>query len=330
MSPSSTASPTPVDDAAARPLRIFIGTDPSQVVAHQVLAHSIRKHATIPVEITPMIDLPVPVPVPTDPAHRARVEFTFTRFLIPELCRFEGRAVYLDADMLVFGDVAELAAVPFDGAKVLCSYQRVLPDLWKDKAGFKGGRNTAVMLLDCARLDWDAAKIVAGLDEDRYTYEQLVYELCIVGDDGVADTIPPEWNHLEHRDPSTRLLHYTVVRTQPWKVEKNPLGHLWLEAFAEALEAGAVDPDDVEAGIAAGHLLPDLGSFLHLAPGRRVSELDAAAPRQLALAQMRIAGLERMLEQMRTSRTWKVARSMADATDAGRRLTRRVRSTFGR
>ena len=317
-----------MDDAAVRPLRVFIGTDPSQKVAHQVLAHSIRKHATIPVEITPMIDLPLPVPA--DPVNRARVEFTFTRFLIPELCRFEGRALYLDADMLVFGDVAELASVPFDGAKVLCSYQRVLPELWKDKAGFEGGRNIAVMLLDCSRLDWDAAKIVAGLDEGRYTYEELVYDFCIVDDDGVADTIPPEWNHLEHHDPSTRLLHYTVVRTQPWKVEKNPLGHLWLAAFAEALEAGAVDPDDVEAGIAAGHLMPDLASFLHLAPGRRVPELDAAAPCELALARMRIAGLERTLEQMRTSRTWKMARSMAVATDAGRRLTRRVRSTFVR
>ncbi|MEA2825955.1 MAG: hypothetical protein QOG43_394 [Actinomycetota bacterium] len=315
-------------DKAVRPLRIFIGTDPSQVVAHQVLAHSIRKHATIPVEITPMIDLPVPVPA--DPAHRARVAFTFTRFLIPELCRFEGRALYVDADMVVFGDVAELAAVPFDGAKVLCSYQRVLPELWKNKGGFDGGRNVAVMLLDCSRLDWDAAKIVAGLDEGRYTYEELVYDLCIAGQDGVADTIPPEWNHLEHHDPSTRLLHYTVVRTQPWKVEKNPLGHLWLAAFAEGLEAGAVSPDDVEAGIAAGHLMPALGSFLHLAPGRRVPEDDAAAPRELALARMRIAGLERALEQTRTSRTWKVARSLAGAADAGRRLTRRARSRFAR
>ena len=89
--------------------------------------------------------------------------------------------MYLDADMLVFGDVAELASIPFDGAKVLCSYQRVLPELWKDKPGFEAGRNMAVMLLDCSRLDWDAAKIVAGLDEGRYTYEELVYELCIVG-----------------------------------------------------------------------------------------------------------------------------------------------------
>ncbi|MEA2972491.1 MAG: hypothetical protein QOG82_949 [Actinomycetota bacterium] len=314
--------------AGPAPLRIFIGTDASQVVAHQVLAHSIRRHASIPVEITPMLDLPLPVPV--NPTHRARVEFTFTRFLIPELCRFEGRALYLDADMLVFGDVAELAAVPFDGAKVLCSYQRVIPELWKDKPGYKAGRNVAVMLLDCSRLDWDAAKIVAGLDEGHYTYEELVYDFCIVGDDGVADTIPPEWNHLEHRDPNTRLLHYTVVRTQPWKVEKNPLGHLWVAAFAEALEAGAVAPDDVEAGIAAGHLMPALGSFLHLAPDRRVPANDASAPRELALARMRIAGLERSLEQMRSSRAWRVGSTLAAAADAGRRLTRRARSAVGR
>jgi hypothetical protein len=38
------------------PLRIFIGTDESQVVAHQVLAYSIRKHASVPVEIRPIFD----------------------------------------------------------------------------------------------------------------------------------------------------------------------------------------------------------------------------------------------------------------------------------
>ncbi len=313
---------------ADQPLRIFVGSEPSQVVAHRVLEFTIRRHASIPVEVTPMIDLPLPEP--SDPANRARVGFTFSRFLIPELCGFQGRAVYIDADMLVFGDVAELAALPMDGAKVLCTYQRELPEAWREKAGFRPGRNVAVLVLDCGALDWDATKIVAGLDEGRYTYEELVYDLRLVEAEAVHDTIPPEWNHLERFDPTTRLLHYTVVRTQPWKVDKNPLGHLWMTAFAEAMEAGAVPPAEVEDGIAKGWLKPSLASLLHLAPDRREPDTDAVAPRELALARLEIARLEQAVHQMRGSSTWRVASFLAGVADAGRRIGRRARAALGR
>ena len=56
------------------PLRIFVGTDESQVVAHRVLEYSIRKSASIPVEVTPMLDWPHRLPTgtrPTSPAPRS-------------------------------------------------------------------------------------------------------------------------------------------------------------------------------------------------------------------------------------------------------------------
>ena len=313
---------------AAQPLRIFVGSDNGQRVAHQVLAHSIRRHASIPVEITPMIDLPIPKPV--DPANWPRAEFSFTRFMVPELCAYQGRAVYLDADMLVFGDVAELASIPFGEASVLCTLQPELPPAWKDKPHFHAGRHTAVLVLDCSRLKWDATEIVGGLDEGRYTYAELVYQLKLVEPGGVADTVPVAWNHLERFDETTRLLHYTVVKTQPWKADKNPHGHLWMAAFAEAMEAGSVNPEDVEEGVAAGYLKPSLASFLHLAPGRRSAERDSAAPRELVLAQLEIARLRGSIEQMRDSRAWKVGTALAGTIGTGRRLRQRARSAFSR
>lgn len=307
------------------PLRIFIGTEPSQVVAHQVLAHSIATHASIPVEITPMLDMELPVP--DRPENRARVGFSFTRFLIPGLCGYKGRAVYLDADMLVFGDVAELASVDLDGNHVLCTLQGEPPAAWKDKPSFRPGRHTAVLVLDCSALPWHADEVVAGLDEGRYSYEELVHDLCIVAPECVADSIPREWNHLERYEAGhTRLLHYTVVRTQPWKNDKNPLAHLWTAAFAEALEAGAVDPDTVESGIAAGHLKPSLADFLHLAPGRRDPEHDLHAARDLALARQETARLQRQLDSLRQSRQWKIGDSAVKSLGAMKRLAERARS----
>ena len=294
--------------APTAPLRVFIGTEDSQVVAHQVLEHSIRTHASVPVEITPMLNLPMPVPA--EPANRARVGFSFTRFKIPELCGYEGRAVYIDADMLVFGDVAELAAIPFDGNKLLCTYQTELPSLWAEKHTFRPGRNVAVMLLDCSRLDWKADEIVGGLDEGRYTYEQLIYDQCLVAPDEIADTIPVEWNHLERYEHGrTRLLHYTVVRTQPWKNNRNPLGHLWMTAYAKAVQVGAVSPEDVERSVAAGYVKPALAQLLELAPDRPRPAAEEAH-RDLALAKVKIADLERRIEALLGSSSWKVGNAL--------------------
>ena len=82
--------------------------------------------------------------------------------------------------MQVFGDLAELWEIPFDGAKVMCTRQDEPPEQWKDSSWFHPGRQLSVMMLDCERLDWDIDEIVGGLDEGRYDYEQLMFELCIV------------------------------------------------------------------------------------------------------------------------------------------------------
>ena len=45
----------------------------------------------------------------------------------------------------------------------------------------------------------------------------------------------------------TKLLHYTVVPTQPWKTDENPNGKIWEDAFVRACAAGYVDADSSTA-----------------------------------------------------------------------------------
>src|SRR5437879_2363173 len=89
---------------SARPgaLRIFIGYDPRQPIAYNVLQHSIIRHASRPVAITPLILAQLPI------KRRGLTEFTYSRFLVPWLCHYQGQAVFLDSDMIVKGDIAEL------------------------------------------------------------------------------------------------------------------------------------------------------------------------------------------------------------------------------
>lgn len=83
-------------------MRIFIGVDPRQPVAWVVLANSIARHSSVPVEITPLVLKQLPI------NRRGLTEFTFSRFLVPWLCNYQGFGLFLDADMVVTGDIADL------------------------------------------------------------------------------------------------------------------------------------------------------------------------------------------------------------------------------
>ena len=84
------------------PIRIFVGATEAQMLAVKVLEHSIRRRASLSVDVQPIHRLAPPAPAPRDPALRSRTPFSFQRFAVPGLMKRTGRALYLDSDMLVF------------------------------------------------------------------------------------------------------------------------------------------------------------------------------------------------------------------------------------
>jgi hypothetical protein len=236
---------------------IFVGADRSQLFAVAVLEHSIRRHTLADVRVRPLIDLDLPEP--QDLRQGSRTNFSFARFAIPELMSFKGKALYLDADMLVFRDIRSLWSLPFDGTTVLV--QEEVPEHAsmprKKGAPAKRVRQCSVMLIDCERARWDVKQIVAGLD-GQYTYEQLMYELCILPDEVVGCRVPFAWNSLEHYDFDTRLIHYTDMNTQPWVSPDNRFGNLWLGEVRLMLETGALASRDLWREVELGYLRPSL------------------------------------------------------------------------
>jgi lipopolysaccharide biosynthesis glycosyltransferase len=257
----------------ADPIRVFVGVDRSQVLAVDVLEHSIRRHTSARVEVHPMLD--VPARDAKDPRQGKRTGFSFARFLIPALCQRRGKAIYLDADMLVFSDLRRVWDLPFEGAKIVIQHD-LTPEQADTAAKREGApaqrrRQWAVMLLDCSRLDWDVDAIIDGLDVGTYTYDQLMSDFCILGPDDVRQAIPFEWNSLEHWDESTCLLHYTDVRTQPWTSTMNPWDHKWFDEVRLMIETGALTWAAIEREIAAGYFRPSLLRdlrFSHRVPRR--------------------------------------------------------------
>lgn len=239
-------------------IRVFVGADRSQALAVPVLEYSIKRHTSAKVEVIPMLDLPVPVPV--DPRNGQRTGFSFSRFCIPKLAGYSGKAIYMDADMLVFGDIRELWNIPFDGAKVVIQKEVKFEETTTQKIGApkKRKKQCAVMLLDCSRLNWDIDKIVMDMDAGKYDYEQLMYDLCILDEKEVKYGVPFEWNSLEHWDSDTRLIHYTDVYTQPWTACGNKYGHLWFAEVHHMLSNDSLREEDVKKEVDLGYFRPSL------------------------------------------------------------------------
>lgn len=234
------------------PVRVYVGSQEAQMLSVKVLEYSIRKHASLSVEVHPLHErgAGIEIPVPADVNNRPRTPFSFQRFLIPSLAGHEGRAIYVDSDMQVFKDIRELWTLPFQGNDLLAARE---PGETGRKPQF------SVMLLNCDTLHWEIAEIVAALDRGELTYETLMYDMAVAP--RIDAAIDPAWNSLErHKEGETALVHYTDMNTQPWVSTQNPLGHLWVRDLLDAVQSGFISRAYVQEHVERGFVRP---SILH-------------------------------------------------------------------
>jgi len=230
------------------PIKVFVATTEEQMLAVKVLEYSIRKHASMSVQVIPLHMNQVVIPQPLIEKNRPRTPFSFQRFIIPALTDYQGKAIYLDSDMQVFKDIKLLWDSDLRGANLLAV-----------KSDDKTGRRPqfSVMLLDCNRLDWNIDQIVADLDTGKLTYESLMYDMEI--GKPYNDDIPTIWNCLEwYKQDVTALLHYTDMSTQPWVSRSNPLAYLWFRDLLEMIDLGLISVDYIQSHVEKGFIRPSL------------------------------------------------------------------------
>jgi hypothetical protein len=228
------------------PLRIYIGCSPAEWLPAKVLEHSIRRNTSRPVEVTRLCDVPIEIPVPKDPKNRAVTLFSFQRFVVPEAAGFQGMALYLDSDMLVFSDIGEL----FDIADTHTPFSHILKT---------PGWQSAVMMYSNCRFFPPITTAVKILDEGILSYSQLMnlrLDRWPVAD--LVDAYGKEWNHTDRYESETKLLHFTNTRTQPWVYRDHPHGELWHKELDRAQVAGLISEQEIRAEIMRGHVRPSL------------------------------------------------------------------------
>ena len=101
--------------------KVFIGYDTREDIAYQVCKHSIEtKSSTVDVRPLKQQELRDAGWYSRPIDKLASTEFTFTRFLIPELTNFKGWAVFMDSDMILTTDIQELFDQADDKYAVMC------------------------------------------------------------------------------------------------------------------------------------------------------------------------------------------------------------------
>lgn len=121
-------------------LKVFLGWDDREKTAYEVCKYSIEKHTCADLDIIPLyhkelrkqgyfqrpwltratdgnrIDLIDDKPFST--------EFSHTRFLVPEIMKFDGWALFMDCDMIFTGDIKKLFALKDERYPVMCVKHR--------------------------------------------------------------------------------------------------------------------------------------------------------------------------------------------------------------
>jgi hypothetical protein len=216
-------------------LRIFIGWDSRFPEPADVLAYSLRKHASIPLDISYLKLNELRLNRAYDPL--ASTEYTYSRFLVPYLCRYQGVALYLDSGMLALADIAEIARLDLTGLAL-----RVVKHNHRPTATVKmnGATQTtyprknwsSMMLLNCSRLThWtkDVVETASGAYLHRFQD---------IPDSQIGD-IPNTWNTLDTLAADTKLIHWTSGG--PWIAQTRNCPHadLWLKARDEMRSAAS-------------------------------------------------------------------------------------------
>lgn len=227
-------------------MKIYIGYDPRDHLALEVCAFSIRRRASIPVEIIPLKEWELRRAGIYQRSYRVdrdgqrwddqdgkpfNTDFSFTRFAVPLLENYRaGPVLFCDPDMLFLADVAELAALYDSSCGVQCVKHNFLPPETPKAVGIQE---------PYARKNWSSLMLLNPARCESLTRYQLnngsglyLHSLCWAEQIG---SLPAGWNHLEGwSDPAEnkKVIHYTRGTPDFPGYENVDYADLWQEELA--------------------------------------------------------------------------------------------------
>jgi hypothetical protein len=229
-----------------RMIRVFLGYDTRESVAYHVAAHSILRRSSQPVSIAPLALSQLGGVFMRERDANQATDFSFSRFLVPHLCGYEGWAIFMDCDVLMLDDIAGLWALCDDRFALQVVQHDHRP---RESTKFLGQVQTSypkknwssVMLMNCARctaLTPEYVNSASGLELHRFNWLER---------EDLVGSLPHRWNHLVDYDPELPLadisnLHFTIGG--PWFPDYTDCGYaeVWRAELASMLLPFAPHP----------------------------------------------------------------------------------------
>lgn len=186
-------------------MRVFIGFDPREAACYHTCVQSIIEHCSDPtrLEFTPV----------TGPMRDGSNAFIYARFWVPWLCGFKGTALFIDGDMIVRTDIAEL----FQMARYDVGCQVVKHDYkTKHPVKYLGNPNA-----DYPRKNWSSVVLWnCNYFPNRCLTPEFVAEkdgaylhrFSWLADHQIGE-LPVEWNKLvmeQDLSDEDRIRHFTI------------------------------------------------------------------------------------------------------------------------
>ena len=193
-------------------INVTIGYDPREAVAFSVLAYSIHARATLPVSIAPLMLSQLKAVLTRERHPLQSTDFSFSRFLTPYLSDYAGWSVFMDCDMLMLDDIANLWALRDERYAVMVVKHVHIPRettkfLGEPQTQYEKKNWSSVMLFNnakCRALSTDYVNTASGLDLHQFKW---------LNDDRLIGALPDRWNHLVGYNPpraDAALVHYTL------------------------------------------------------------------------------------------------------------------------
>ncbi len=193
-------------------IQIYIGYDAVESCAFYTLAHSIFKYAKSPVTITQVALHQLRSVHDREWAPKQSNEFSFSRWLVPWLSGYTGWSIWLDCDMLLTTDIAELWALRDANYAVQVVKNKHIVHtntkyLGRPQSPYTKKNWSSMMLFNnarCAALTPEYVNTAHGLDLHQFKW---------LPNDNHIGPLPGVWNHLvgvhEH-NPAAKIVHYTL------------------------------------------------------------------------------------------------------------------------
>lgn len=193
-------------------IKVFIGFDARETVAFHVLSQSIHSRASRPVQITPLMLSQLQNIFWRERNPLQSTDFSFSRFLTPYLCNFQGWSIFMDCDMLMLDDIANLWELRNDKYAVQVVKHTHNPKedtkfLQQTQSKYEKKNWSSVMLFNnarCKALTPDYVNTASGLELHQFKW---------LDNEDLIGQLPQRWNHLvgynENADNISNL-HFTI------------------------------------------------------------------------------------------------------------------------